>query len=264
MMHANGNLGWMFLGLCAACCSSEPTKVAAPAPPAPAVKELALPEEVHLHNLRQLTFGGNSAEAYWSFAGDRLIMQTDHAPYKCDQIEELDVATGKATRVSTGKGRTTCSYFLKGDKEIIYASTHEASPDCPTPPDMSKGYNWGLFDYDIYRANADGSNLRKLTSEKGYDAEATVCPIDGSIIFTSIRSRDHELWRMDADSKNPRQLSSSPGHNGGAYFAPGCKEIVWRSSRPQGTELDAYKALPAQNLVKPTSIDLYIANADGS
>jgi len=235
-----------------------------PRPPTAEVKDLALPEETHLRNLHQLTFGGNSAEAYWSFAGDRLIMQTDHAPYKCDQIEELTVATKQTRRVSTGKGRTTCSYFLKGDQEIIYASTHEASPDCPTPPDMSKGYNWGLFEYDIYRASADGSNLRKLTNEPGYDAEATVCPVDGSIVFTSMRSGDLELWRMDADGKNVKQLTNTPGYDGGAFFSPDCSRIVWRSSRPTGPELDAYQALLKEHLVKPTKMDLYIANADGS
>src|SRR3954454_8376040 len=180
---------------------AEPAKPATPAAPGPAAaadtKDLATPEESHLHNLRQLTFGADNAEAYWSFAGDRLIMQTNHAPYRCDQIEELTVATRQTKLVSTGKGRTTCSFFLKGDKETIYASTHEVSPACPTPPDMSKGYFWGLFDYDIYKANADGSNLRKLTNTPGYDAEATVCAVDGSILFTSMRTGDLELWRMD-------------------------------------------------------------------
>src|SRR6478672_6707348 len=143
----------------------------------PEVRDLALPEEAgHLKNLHQLTFGGDNAEAYWSFSGDRLIFQTNHAPYKCDQIEVMPSTGGPGKLVSTGKGRTTCSYFLKGDQEIIYASTHEVSPECPTPPDMSKGYLWGLFDYDIYKANPDGSNLRKLTNTPGYDAEATVCP----------------------------------------------------------------------------------------
>jgi hypothetical protein len=267
---------WAGLGLLAlaapgGCCPPEPPRSAATAAPGrsavpqlAAARELATPEERHLHNLRQLTFGGDSAEAYWSFAGDRLIMQTNHAPYRCDQIEELTIATRQSVLVSTGKGRTTCSYFLKGDQEIIYASTHEASPACPTPPDMSTGYYWGLFDFDIYRANADGSNLRKLTSAPGYDAEATVCPVDGSIIFTSIRSGDLELWRMDADGKNVKQLTSTPGYDGGAFFSPDCSKIVWRSSRPEGKELDDYKALLAQHLVKPTRMDLYIANADGS
>ena len=189
---------WLASPWLVACGAPEPPTAATPRPAAED-RDLALPGETHLRHLRQLTFGADNAEAYWSFAGDRLIMQSNRAPYKCDQIEELNVTTGERKLVSTGKGRTTCSFFLKGDQEIIYASTHEASPDCPTPPDMSQGYFWGLFDYDIYRANADGSNLRRLTHEPGYDAEATVCPADGSIVFTSIRSGDLELWRMDAD-----------------------------------------------------------------
>ena len=231
---------------------------------APEARDLALPEEVHLKNLRQLTFGGDNAEAYWSFSGDRLIFQTNHAPYKCDQIEVMPSTGGPAKLVSTGKGRTTCSYFLQGDQEIIYASTHEVSPECPTPPDMSKGYLWGLFDYDIYKANPDGSNLRKLAPSPGYDAEATVCPKDGSIIFTSMRSGDLELWRMDADGNNLRQLTNLPGYDGGAFFSSDCSKIVWRSSRPQGKDLEDYKALLAQNLVKPTKMDIWVANGDGT
>ena len=258
----------------ASCCPPEPAKTTtptttttttAPAKPTYVSPDMAMKEETHLRNARQLTFGGDNAEAYWSFAGDRLILQSNRKPYKCDQIEIIS-ATGfsEPKLVSTGKGRTTCAYFLKGDREIVYASTHEASPECPTPPDMSRGYMWGLFEYDIYKANADGTNLRKLTSEKGYDAEATVCPVDGSIIFTSDRTGDLELFRMDADGKNVRQLTSSWGYDGGAFFSPDCSKIVWRSSRPQGKELEEYKALLAQNLVKPGKMDLYVANADGS
>jgi len=231
-------LGIVAAGACGAPEAPGTSSAASPAAPVrPAARDLATPQETHLRNVRQLTFGADNAEAYWAFGGDRLILQTNHAPYRCDQIEQLNIATGRTQLVSTGKGRTTCAFFLKGDQEIIYASTHEASPDCPTPPDMSKGYYWGLFDYDIYRANADGSNLRRLTHEKGYDAEATVCPKDGSIVFTSIRSGDLELWRMDADGKNVKQLTSSPGYDGGAFFSPDCSKIVWRSSRPIGKDL---------------------------
>ncbi|HEY4180009.1 MAG TPA: M28 family peptidase [Kofleriaceae bacterium] len=263
-----------FKGAClamfvAACCPPKPTATVGQQTPVvekPQQKDQALPEETHLHNMRQMTFGADNAEAYWAFGGDRLIMQTNHKPYACDQIEEMDAKTGQTKLVSTGKGRTTCSYFLKGDSEIIYASTHESSATCPTPPDMSKGYLWGLFDYDIYRASADGSNLRNLTPDtKGsYDAEATVCPVDGSIIFTSTRSGDLELWRMDSDGKNLKQLTNQPGYDGGAFFSADCSKIVWRSSRPTGEKLDEYKKLLAQNLVKPTSMDLYVANADGT
>ncbi|HEY5951491.1 MAG TPA: M28 family peptidase [Kofleriaceae bacterium] len=253
------------VALIASCCPPEPAKqITMVRPPSAETHDLALPGESHLKNVRQLTFGGDNAEAYWSFGGDRLIFQTNHAPYKCDQIEIMPTTGGPGKLVSTGKGRTTCSYFLKGDKEIIYASTHETSPECPTPPDMSKGYLWGLFEYDIYKANPDGSNLVKLTDTPGYDAEATVCPKDGSIIFTSMRSGDLELWRMDADGKNLRQLTNLPGYDGGAFFSADCSKIVWRSSRPQGKDLDAYKELLAQKLVKPTKMDIWVANSDGT
>jgi Tol biopolymer transport system component len=252
----------------ASCCppeSAKPQVVVKPDKPAPDTRDLAMPDEAHLKNVRQLTFGGDNAEAYWAFGGQRLIYQTNHAPYKCDQIEITSSTPGGAsTLVSTGKGRTTCAYFLKGDKEIIYASTHEVSPACPTPPDMSKGYLWGLFEYDIYKANPDGSNLTRLTNSPGYDAEATVCATDGSIIFTSTRSGDLELWRMDADGKNLRMLTDRPGYDGGAFFSPDCSKIVWRTSTQVGADLEAYKKLLAEKLVKPTKMDLWIANADGT
>lgn len=263
------------LGL-VACCPPEAAtkKVTTPTKPTPPKepekpkaewKELALAEEVHLKNVRQLTFGGDNAEAYWSFSGDRLILQSNRKPYDCDQIEVLSTKGGDPKLVSTGKGRTTCAYFLKGDKEIVYGSTHEDSTKCPTPPDMSKGYLWGLFEYDIYKANADGSNLRNLTPKTpGYDAEATVCPVDGSIVFTSIRSGDLELYRMDVDGKNVRQLTNAPGYDGGAFFSADCKRIIWRSSRPSGKDLEEYKALLDQKLVKPGKMDLFVANADGT
>ena len=125
----------LLIWVVASCCPSEPAKTTVTTAPvsAAAPKNLAMPDERHFGDLKQITFGADNAEAYWSFAGDRLIFQTNHKPYKCDQIEEMPANGGPAKLVSTGKGRTTCSYFLKGDKEIIYASTHEASPDCPTP-----------------------------------------------------------------------------------------------------------------------------------
>jgi len=250
----------------ASCCPPDAVKTTTTAPKPEPLKELALPSEVHLKNVRQLTFGGDNAEAYWAFGGDRLILQSNRKPYDCDQIEILSTKGGEPKLVSTGKGRTTCAYFLKGDQEILYGSTHEAGPKCPTPPDNSRGYMWGLFEYDIYKANADGTNLVNLTPKTpGYDAEATVCAVDGSILFTSNRSGDLELYRMDADGKNVKQLTNQPGYDGGAFFSADCKKIVWRSSRPAaGKETDDYKALLAQNLVKPTQMDLYVANADGS
>lgn len=256
----------LFLVVLAGCCPPESAaKKVVAVPPAPETRDLALPEETHLKNVRQLTFGGDNAEAYWSFSGDRLIFQTNKQPYKCDQIEVMAASgQGKSALVSTGKGRTTCAYYLKGDREILYASTHEAGPECPTPPDNSKGYLWGLFDYDIYKAKPDGSDVKTLAAAPGYDAEATVCPVDGSIIFTSTRSGDLELWRMDADGGNLRQLTHSPGYDGGAFFSADCSKIVWRASRPTGKDLDQYNELLQQKLVKPTKMDIWVANADGT
>ena len=237
-----------------------------PAPaPAPGPRD---PREVHLADVRQLTFEGENAEAYWSHDGKQLIFQSTRSPFSCDQIFRMPVATGgpDLELVSTGRGRTTCSYFFPHDRHVLYSSTHEASPACPTKPDFSKGYVWALYDsYDIYRARADGSELENLTHTKGYDAEATVCDKDGSIVFTSTRDGDIELYRMDADGKNPTRLTRTPGYDGGAYFSPDCKQIVWRASRPRpGPELDDYRALLATGLVRPTALEIWVMNADGT
>ncbi|MBK7533875.1 MAG: M20/M25/M40 family metallo-hydrolase [Myxococcales bacterium] len=260
-----------FLLLVAACCPpkpaarpADPGAKAQASPGASDATALLDPREVHFANARQLTFGGDNAEAYWSFAGDRLIFQSNRAPFQCDQIMSIPANGGPASLLSSGKGRTTCPYYLKEDRGIVYASTHEKAAECPTPPDMSKGYLWGLFDYDIYRADADGKNPVRLTDNPGYDAEATVCGLDGSILFTSMRDGDLELYRMDADGKNVARLTSSPGYDGGAFFSADCKHIVWRASRPAGAELEDYQRLLKDNLVRPSRLEIYVANADGS
>jgi Tol biopolymer transport system component len=222
--------------------------------------------EVHLKDLKQITMAGENAEAYWSFDGTRLIYQA-HVGDGCDQIYVRPVKDLNATpqMVSTGKGTTTCSYFMPGDKEIIYASTHLASPECPPKADQSLGYVWSIYDgFDIFRANADGSKLRQLTKTPGYDAEGTVCAKDGSIVFTSVRDGDLDLYRMDADGKNVKRLTNTPGYDGGAFFSSDCKKIVWRASRPVGQALEDYKGLLAKALVRPTKLELYVANADGT
>jgi Tol biopolymer transport system component len=248
-----------------AACGSPPAP-AVPAPPPAAV--IARADEVHLADVRQLTFGGENAEAYWSWAGDQLILQARSATASCDRIGRLDPFSAAAvfTPVSSGKGATTCSFFLPGDKEVIYASTHLGGDACPPRPDHSKGYVWALYpDYDIFRGSADGTGpLTRLTDTPGYDAEGTVCGKDGSIVFTSVRDGDIDLYRMDADGKNVRRLTDTPGYDGGAFFNADCTKIVWRASRPKGKDLEDFKALLAQNLVRPTKLELYVANADGS
>jgi Tol biopolymer transport system component len=224
------------------------------------------PEEVHFSEITELTTGGENAEAYWSFDGTKLIYQA-HEGEGCDQIYVRDAKSpgGKPQLVSTGQGATTCAYFLPGDQEIIYASTHLGGAACPPKADQSQGYVWAIYDsYEIFRANADGTNLRQLTNSPGYDAEGTVCSKDGSIVFTSVRDKDLELYRMDADGKNVKRLTNTPGYDGGAFFNADCTKIVWRASRPTGDALTDFRNLLAKGLVRPTKLELYVANADGS
>ena len=246
--------------------SKVPVETPPKDPPVKPGKELRHKGEVHLANIKQLSAGGENAEAYWSFGGKQLIFQTTRPPFGCDQIMTMPAdGSAKPKLVSTGKGRTTCAYFLPGDKEIVYSSTHERmGPACPPKPGHAQGYVWPLHAFDIYRANADGSNLRKLTDTPHYDAEATVCPIDGSIIFTSTRDGDLELYRMDSDGKNVKRLTNTPGYDGGAFFSTDCKQIIWRASRPRGRSLADYKRLLGKKLVRPTRLEIFVANADGS
>ncbi len=257
----------MALGGCATT-TSEATSTTTTHPP-----PVTAPQETHLGELVQLTFGGENAEAYWSFDGTRVSLQRRGVTESCDRIASMQLfdhgtllATPVVTPISSGKGATTCSHYLKGDTEVLYASTHLAGDVCPPRPDMSKGYVWAIYDsYEIFKAKPDGSGLTQLTNSPGYDAEATVCPKDGSIIFTSVRDGDIELYRMDADGKNVKRLTFEPGYDGGAFFSRDCSKIVWRASRPKaGKELEEFRGLLAQGLVRPSKLELYVANADGS
>lgn len=257
-----------------ACGGEPPPPAQGPAAATPKAATIAaLPEEKHLADLRQITVAGENAEAYWSWDGKQLILQSRKGDDDCDRIYRVQPfappgpnGTPAFVPVSSGEGVTTCSFFLPGDKSVIYASTHLGGKACPPKPDHSMGYVWPLYDtYDIFKTDADGKNPVRLTDTKGYDAEGTVCGKDGSIVFTSVRDGDIDLYRMDADGKNVKRLTSTPGYDGGAFFNADCTKIVWRASRPRpGKELDDYKRLLAQNLVRPSKLELYVANADGS
>ena len=220
--------------------------------------------ERHLRNIRQLTFGGENAEAYFSADGARLIFQSTREGVPCDQIFTMKIDGSDLKRVSTGKGRTTCGYYYPGG-DIVYASTHKASEACPPKPSFSRGYVWPIYDgYDIYRANPDGSNLRALTTTSGYDAEATIAP-DGLIAFTTVRDGDMEIYTMKADGSDPRRLTNSPGPDGGPFFSWDGRRIAYRG-RPltAGTEMTDYMALLKDHLWRPTKLELYVMDRDGT
>ena len=230
----------------------------APAPPA------AVSGERHLRNVRQLTSGGENAEAYFSQDGTRLIYQSTRPDYPCDQIYSMKIDGSDRHRVSTGTGRTTCGYFYPGGKQILFASTHEAGAACPPKPSYDKGYVWPIYPgYDIYRAEADGSNLTNLTRSPGYDAEATIAP-DGLIVFTSVRDGDMEIYSMKADGSDVKRLTDRPGPDGGPFFSWDGKLVAFRGRPlPPGAELDDYRALLKEGLWRPTELELFVMDRDG-
>jgi TolB protein len=232
----------------------------------PAAGSLILPDEVHLSNIRQLTFGGENAEGYFSFDDQRLIFQATHAPRTCDQEYVMNLADGSSAMVSTGRGRTTCGYFLPGDSTILFASTHGADAACPPVPDRSHGYVWAVYPtYDIYTASDRGTGIKPLAAAPGYDAEATVSPTGDKIVFTSTRDGDLDLYTMDLDGSNVRRLTNELGYDGGAFYSWDGKTIVYRAwHQTDSASAAEYRRLLGQNLVKPSRMELFVMNADGS
>src|SRR5262245_2551021 len=230
------------------------------ASPAP----LALPNERHLTNVKQLTSAGENAEAYFSHDGKRLTFQTT-ANHGCDQIYSMNIDGSDKKLVSTGKGRTTCSFYAPDDRTIVYASTHLGGDACPAVPSRDQGYVWPIYDsYDIFRVNTDGTNLRRLTSAPGYDAEATIAK-DGRIVFTSVRDGDMDIYTMAADGSDVRRLTNLPGPDGGPFFAADGSKIVFRGRHPApGAELDDYFALLKKAIWRPSGLDVFTMNRDGS
>lgn len=229
--------------------------------------------EKHLKNVKQLTFGGDNAEAYFSPDGRKLTFQSNFSKWGvlCDQIFLLDIqkqlkdSALKPAMVSTGRGRTTCSYFMPDGKRVLYASTHASADSCPQAPHIKGKYTWAIYSsFDIYVADQKGRMVKQLTNSPGYDAEATVSPKGDKIVFTSVRSGDIELWVMDMDGGNPKQITHALGYDGGAFFSPDGKQIVFRASRPKTEEeIREYKDLLAQGLVAPTHMELFVCDADG-
>lgn len=251
--------------------SPAPGKAAAPAPAS---------AERHFKNIKQLTFGRQNAEAYFSFSGNKLIFQStnnwmkdtyaatlkpDDIPLGCYQMYVMDLDSESVRLVSTGSGATTCGYFFPGDRRVLYSSTHLHGPNCPPKPKREGAYRWALDDYDLFAARIDGQEMQRLTNTPGYDAEATVSPDGKTIIWTSVRDGDLDIYAMDLDGSHHRRLTDDVGYDGGAFFSPDSKRIVYRASHPTDpAEIAHYKELLGQRLVEPGQLELFIMNADGS
>ena len=220
----------------------------------------------HLANLHQLTFGGQNAEAYFSPDGKKLIFQSTRPPFGCDQIFTMNTDGSGVKLVSTGAGRTTCSFFFPNQQRFIYASTHLGDKFCPPPANRSKGYVWPIYrSYDIFSAKLDGSGLTRLTKSDGYDAEAIVSPDGQKIVFTSMRSGDLDIYLMNHDGTGVRRLTSEKGYDGGPFFSWDGRSIVYRAYHPKTVqEIADYEDLLKRNLIKPTRAELFLMNADGS
>ncbi|MCA6437754.1 MAG: PD40 domain-containing protein [Bacteroidetes bacterium] len=233
-----------------------------------------LTNEPHLKNILQLTYGGDNAEAYFAPNDQFVAFQSNNPKWglQCDQIFIMDLkkaakdSTYKPKLVSTGKGRTTCSYVMPNNKDVLYASTHLSGDSCPPSPPTGGKYLWAVYNsFDIFIANPNGKIIKQLTNSKGYDAEATISPKGDKIVFTSDRSGDLELWTMDVDGKNQKQITFGLGYDGGAFFSPDGKKLVFRASRPQAElEQKEYKELLSKGLVSPTNMEIYTCNVDGS
>lgn len=232
-------------------------------------------DEKHLKNFKQLTFGGDNAEAYWSFNSKMLTFQSTSKNFdtECDQIFYTnpftdDLSNSVPQLVSTGKGRTTCSYFMPGDTTIVYASTHLGNEACPPVPAHREDgkYVWPIYpDFDIFVTDLKGTIIKQLTNEPGYDAEATVSPKGDKIVFTSLRSGDLELYTMNLDGSDVKQVTHDLGYDGGAFFSPDGTKLIFRASRPKTEEdIKIYKDLLKEGLVMPTQMELFICNVDGS
>lgn len=257
------------LALLLAACSSTPFGPSRPIEGLQRCDELIEPSERHFSALWRVTSGGENAEAYWSFAGDRLCLQRRFGEAQCDRIFVTDEHTGELVQVSNGRGKTTCAYFLPGDRELLFASTQSYHTDCPPGPDMSQGYVWLLHpEFDIFVRNLTSGVERTLVSAWGYDAEATVSPAGERVVFTSDRSGDLELWTCDLEGQHLAQVTREPGYDGGAFFSHDGKQLVFRATKfaPDGQLGDRpqYEQLLKEHKIRPHALEIMLCDVDGS
>jgi Tol biopolymer transport system component len=220
--------------------------------------------ESHLTNVRQLTFGGENAEAYWSSDGQSITFQSTRDGRTCDQQYVMRANGSDVRKISAG-GKTTCGFFYDGDRRVFFASSHAADTACPPRPDASAGYVWPLDPFDIYTVAPDGSDLQRLTNYGTYTAEGVLSPDGKKIVFTSLKDGDLDIYTMNVDGTDIRRLTNTRGYDGGPWWSPDGSKIVYRAHHPaDAAELAHYDSLLARKLVRPSRVELFVMNADGS
>ena len=202
-------------------------------------------EGKYLANVRQLTSGFVKAgEGYFSPDGGTIVFQAVPQDYPFYQIYRQKADGGQPRLISTGRGKTTCSYFSPDGKKLIYASSHldphldqaEAAERKRQAEEARAGtrrrYQWDFDPYmDIFECDTKGMALRRLTSSEGYDAEGAYSPDGKRIAFCSSRDGDPDIYIMNADGSGVRQLTNSPGYDGGPFISPDGRWVVFRSDR---------------------------------
>jgi Tol biopolymer transport system component len=226
------------------------------------------PREKHLRNIRQLTFGGQNAEAYWSADGKEIVFQSLQPGFPDEQVFIMGADGRNKRLVSTGKGRCTCSYFSPDGKYVYFSSTHHKNEGPQKKADMSKGYVWMVNpQFDLFRTPVDKTgnpDPEPVLVRDGYLAETTIAADGSFMTFTGGFEGDLEIYRSDLDGKNVRRLTNEVGYDGGPFVSWDGKKIVYRRQAEDTPEKVAeFKALFAENLVRPSRLDIWIMDADG-
>jgi TolB protein len=199
----------------------------------------------------QVTEGMQKAgEGYFSGDARRIAYQAVPVGYPFYQIyvQPFDAAeprVAEPTRVSPGRGRTTCAWFSPDGTKLLFASSHldpgldatEAAARRQAEEDAKSGrrrrYQWDFDPHmDLFVADlVGGGELERLTTASGYDAECSFSPDGSQILFVSDRDGDPDIYVMNADGSNVRQLTNAPGYDGGPFFSPDSKWIAYRTDR---------------------------------